>query len=67
MITSEIRKELRKAFGHPFTSKGVVKDVMGYSQYNDVRKYFYGLPRIGQKFFTDDVIERILGEIEYEE
>ena len=58
---------MRAAFGHPFTTMKTVRDVMGYKQYCDIRKYFDGLPRIGRKYFTDDVIEKIIGDIQYED
>lgn len=66
MTTSDARKQMREAFGFPFTSKKKVMNAMGYSRYTEVRKYFYGLQRMGQRFFTDDVIGRILEEVTYE-
>ena len=60
------RKELRKAFGDkPFVTKGEVRDTLGYANYNEIRKYFYGLEHIGQRYLTEDVIERIVSEVEY--
>ena len=67
MLTSEKKKQLRIAFGYPLTTKRQVRDAMGYKQYNEVRHYFYGLGQYGSKYFTDEVIERIMGEVKYEE
>ena len=68
MITTyEQRKQMRKAFGYPFTNKKKVLEAMGYKRHSEVNEYFYGLPKVGTRFFTDDVIEKILGRIEYEE
>lgn len=66
MITSKAREQMRSAFGFPFTSKKKVMNAMGYSRHTEIRKYFYGLQRVGQRFFTDDVIEKILEEVTYE-
>lgn len=67
MVTSEARAQMRKAFGYPFTSKKAVREAMGYAYSDEVKKYFAGLQRMGRRYFTDDVIERIFEEIEYEE
>ena len=67
MTTSEQRKQMRSAFGHPFTTKKKVMEVMDYKQYNEINKFFLGLGRIGSKYFTDEVIEKILGEVSYED
>ena len=66
MTTSEQRNQMRKAFGHPFTSKKKVMEAMGYKRHTEVNPYFLDLPKAGSRFFTDDVIERILNSIEYE-
>ena len=61
------RKELRRAFGNrPFITKGDVKKALGYSNYDQVRQYFHGLERIGNRYLTEDVIEKIMGEVEYD-
>lgn len=58
--------ELRRAFGNkPFITKGQVKDAMGYESYRDVKHFFDGLEHIGQRYLTEDVIERIIGAKEY--
>lgn len=60
------RKELRRAFGNkPFVTKGDVKEAFGYKTYKDIREYFRGLEHIGQRYLTEDVIEKILGSVEY--
>ena len=62
------RQELRKALGDkPFITKGELKDCMGYKKHAQVQKFFYGLPHLGSKYYTEDVISRMLGEIEYDE
>ena len=62
------RVELRRAFGgKPFITKGQVKQAMGYKKYDDVRQFFDGLEHIGQRYLTEDVIEKILQQVEYEE
>ena len=61
------KTELRKALGNkPFVTKKEVRDAMGYTQYNEVRRFFYGLGHIGSKYLTEDVIEKILENIAYE-
>ena len=61
------RAELRKVFGNKqFVTKKEVRDAMGYAQYNEVRMYFYGLGHIGRKYLTEDVIDKILENIAYE-
>ena len=60
------RKELRKAFGDkPFITKTEVRDILGYSDYKYISRFFYGLEHIGQRYLTEDVIEKIVGEVEY--
>lgn len=60
------KRELRRALGDkPFVTKKEVRDLLGYSTYNDIRKFFYGLNHIGQRYLTEDVIEKIIGEVEY--
>lgn len=60
------KAELRRAFNNkPFVTKGDVKEAMGYKNYNEVRQFFYGLEHIGQRYLTEDVIERIIGLKEY--
>lgn len=61
------KQNLRQAFGYPFTTKKQVRDAMGYKQYNEIRQYFYGLAKIKTKYWTDDVIEKVWGEIRYED
>lgn len=62
------KAELRRAFGgKPFITKGQVKEAMGYKKYDDVRQFFDGLQHIGQRYLTEDVIEKILGEVEYDD
>ena len=61
------RTELRKAFGNKaFVTKKDVRDAMGYANYKEIRRFFYGLGRVGTKYLTDDVIDRILENIAYE-
>ena len=61
------RQELRRALGNkPFVTKGDVKDAMGYKKYDKIRRFFVGLEHIGSKYLTEDVISRMLGEIEYD-
>lgn len=61
------KKELRRAFGYkPFVTKGQVKEALGYKTYGDIKRFFIGLEHIGSRYLTEDVIERILGEIEYD-
>ena len=61
------RAELRRAFGNkPFVTKGDVMKAMGYKKYENVSPFFSGLGHIGRRYLTDDVIERILGEVTYE-
>ena len=62
------KAELRRAFGgKPFITKGQVKEAMGYESYRDVRPFFVGLEHIGQRYLTEDVIEKILNEVEYDD
>lgn len=67
MNSAEQRQALRKAFGHPLTTKKQVRDAMGYKNYTEIREYFYGLSRFKSKYFTDEVIERIFQGRTYEE
>ena len=68
MITTyEQKRQMKQAFGHPFTNKKKVIEAMGYKRHSEVNEFFVGLPKVGSRFFTDDVIEKILGSIEYEE
>ena len=60
------RKELRTALGNkPFVTKKEVRDALGYATYQDIRKFFYGLNHIGQRYLTEDVIDKLLAEVEY--
>ena len=59
------KQDLRKAFGYPFTTKKQVRDAMNYKQYNEIRKFFYGLACVGTRYWTDDVIEKVLAEVSY--
>ena len=62
------RTELRRAFGNkPFVTKKQVKEAMGYKKYDHVQRFFYGLEHIGRRYLTEDVIDRMLGEVEYAE
>ena len=61
------KEKLRKALGYPFTSKKEVLTALGYSDYGSVSKFFYGLARIGSKYWTDDVITRLLEEVQYDD
>ena len=61
------RTELRKVFGNKqFVTKKEVRDIMGYAGYKDIRMYFYGLAHLGRKYLTEDVIDKILENITYE-
>lgn len=61
------RDSLERAFGTPFTTKKKVRDVLGYATYEPIRHFFYGLPHIGSKFATEDVVRRVLEEVVYED
>lgn len=61
------RKKMKNAFGGDFTSKKQVLDAIGWKDYACVRPYFYGLPRIGKKYWTDDVIDRMLEDVQYDD
>lgn len=59
------REQLRKALGDkPFVTKKEVKEALGYAKYDEVRKFFYGLDHIGQRYLTEDVIGKIISEVE---
>ena len=58
--------ELRRAFEHkPFVTKGYVMKRMDYKRYEQVNPFFEGLESIGQKYLTEDVIEKILEHREW--
>ena len=59
------KKALRTALGYPFTSKQKAMQVLGVKVYSSVNPYFYGLACIGQRYWTDDVIERMLSAVKY--
>ena len=59
------RKRMKAAFGGDFTSKKQVLDAVGWKDYASVNPYFYGLPRIGKKYWTDDVIDKMLADVKY--
>ena len=68
MLMSEKKKQLRELLGWPLTTKGKTKNGLGYKQYNDIRQYFHGLAEYpNRSYFTDEVIERILGDAKYYE
>lgn len=60
------KEQLRVAFGHPFTTKSAVMEAMDYSRHSEVAKFFCGVGHVGRRYFTDDVIERVLSEVSYE-
>ena len=61
------RKKMKVAFGGPFTTKKQVMEAVGWKKYDRVRPYFRGLPKIGQKYWTDDVIDRMLDDVTYDD
>ena len=62
------RTELRKVFENkPFVTKKYVRDRMGYAEYNEIRQFFYGLGHIKNKYLTEDVIDKILETVTYED
>lgn len=55
------KKELKRAFeNREFVTKKYVMGKMDYKKYEQVNPFFEGLGHIGQKYLTDDVIERML-------
>lgn len=59
------KKELIKKLGDPFTYRQRVADVMNYKNPHCVDAYLRGLPRVGTRYFSEDVAERILEKVVY--
>lgn len=60
------KSELIKKLGDPFTYRKRVAEVMQYKDAHYVDKYLRGLPRVGTRYFSIDVADRILASVKYE-
>lgn len=56
---------LRTAFGYPFTSKKKVMEALAVKDYASVNPYFYGIAKLGERYFTDDVIDKMMDAVIY--
>lgn len=58
------RGALTKAIGGPFVTRLKLAGILGYKSAKSVDKYLDGLQRIGSRYLTEDVIDRLLREVE---
>ena len=60
------RKELWDTFeNEKFVTKKIVMEKLHLKSYKDVQKYFVDLNHIGRRYYTADVIDRMLEYVEY--
>ena len=59
------QNELVKRLGDPFTTRKRVADLMHYKDARYVDKFLRGLPRVGTRYFSEDVAERILQGVKW--
>lgn len=66
MTDRELKEQYRKAFGWPETTQKKVMAVLEYKSHTSIRPFFFGLTRRVHRYYTDEVIDRLLMAREYE-
>ena len=58
------REKLIGALGGAFTTKRKIADALGYKDTKSVERYVDGLDRLGARYWSEDVADRIMEEVE---
>lgn len=65
MNKKELIAEMKQFSGGSFITRKALSDFLALSDPKSVDRYINGLPRLNQRYFIGDVVDRMLEECEY--